>query len=136
MKSIRVSLLWFATIGVSALPLFATAAAFQYECEVKQIHDIGEGAVNNRPRDIALGQKFTISRQTGEIVGSPAYALSRGWKEFRVIDSGSNGQAYKFVAISDGFPNVVFVSVREFEKGPTKTFVYLNNFLLTTGTCI
>ena len=114
------------------------AGEFQYECEIRQIFDISNGKTEIRRSDIAVGQKITISRQTGDIVGSPAYVLNRGqgWKDFMVLDRGSSEQSYKFLAVSSGpYRWVISAMVKEYESGPTKTFLHLDNFVLTTGQC-
>jgi hypothetical protein len=138
-KDMKTKSLSLATLLLIAIvPAAANAGAFQYECEVKQVSDVEKGKATPRSRDIAIGEKFTISRQTGEIVGSKAYVLNRtqGWKEFRVLDSGGPGQSYKFIAVSSG-PNtwVIFIHVKEYEEGPDKTFTLIDNSLLTVGTC-
>ena len=60
----------------------AIAGPFQYECEVKEVYDADGGQLRQRAKDVAIGQQFTISRESGEIIGSSAYVLNRaqGWK--------------------------------------------------------
>jgi hypothetical protein len=123
----------------AALPYSAHAGPFQYDCEVAHVHHIEKGQARERKGDYRQGQRFTISRESGEMVGSGAYRLSRdqGWKVFQVVDRGSNQQAFKLLAISQGpFTNVAYVTVKEYEEGDHKTFRTCRRPMLWRSTCL
>ena len=116
----------------------ANAGAFQYDCEVKQSQTIEKSGATE-PAPISLvGWKFSVSRESGEIAGPPGLALHRGqgWKELRVLDRGSKQQSFKFVAVSSGpYTNVLYLQVTEFQAGPLKPFLLIDNTNIHTGLC-
>jgi hypothetical protein len=123
---------------ILAFALNANAGPFQYECEVKQVFDVDGGELRPVTKDIRVGQRFTISRESGEIVGGGAYALYRrqGWKAFDVLDRGSKAQSFKLLTVSQGpFTTITLVTVKEYEEEEQKTFIYYDNFSVSTGLC-
>jgi hypothetical protein len=126
-------------VGLISIGSIAHAGQYDYKCTVKQVYDIDKGAAvlqdNKRAIHVA-GQTFVVSRQTGDVIGQP-YTLNRaqGWKEFSIVDPGSDQQSFKLLAKSGGFANVVYLTVKEYEKATSKTFAYYDNFTLVVGTC-
>ena len=123
--------------AIWAAPI-AQAGQFQYECEVLEDASIQIGHVEQLKDSLLKGQRFTISRESGEVVGSVAFAMSpqHGWKQFSVLDRGSKNQSFKLLAVSPGpFTNVVYLEVKEYENGQSKSFVHYTNFGISIGVC-
>lgn len=119
--------------------LSARGGTFEYQCVATQEHSVVNGRLEPKKAgaELTRGQKFVVSRETGEIVGG-AMALNRrqGWKVLDVVDRGSAEQSFKLLAISSGRnTHVIYLEIKEFEPGPEKSFVHYSLFNVTTGTC-
>lgn len=123
------TLLMLASFQVSAANNF-------YSCQVVSDALIGGGGnlnvVSNSPR---IGEKFSVIKNTGEVIGDVMDSL----KNPKVIAAGSEKYAYKVIWVQEAAGKngafVDYLSIEESTKGKKKPFGFFSGNLLLTGFC-
>ena len=113
-----------------------TAAPNMYQCQVMSDAYIKEGGVLDILRDSPrVGQKFTVVKNTGEVIGDIMDPL----KNPKVIALGSEKNSYKVLweqkAADKKGAFVDYLNIDEFIKGKKKPFGFFSGSLLLTGFC-
>ena len=130
MKHIIVSLLLFFSFSV-----FASQST--YVCEIKQIMELsddGELIKHSGVYKSLVGSKFTIDRESGDMIGLPF--TTKSYKTITVLNKGSNEMSYKSITISHP-PNrwIMYIQVKEFVKGKLKPFWGNDGGNIFSGQC-
>ena len=124
---------------VMAFPSIGRAAAFQYECTIRQVVSLDAGKANIRSDGYEVGRKFSVSRESGAMSGFIDWRRQEGsWKMYQVVDRGSKNQSFKLLLMPEPAPytRIMYLEVKEFEQTPEKTFTYYDTFKLLTGMCL
>jgi len=113
------------------------AGELKYICTVKQIFDLsfeGELVKHEGPYESLVGNKFTIDRVSGDMIGLPF--TTRSYKTITVLERGSEEMSYKAIVISHQ-PNiwVMHIEVREFIGGKFKPFWGSEGGYIYSGLC-
>jgi hypothetical protein len=126
--------------------LLALAAAFislkayadpnLYQCQVVSDAYIRDGGALDILRDgPRMGQKFTVIKNTGELLGDVMDVL----KNPRVVSSGGGKNAYKVIWEQESADKkgvfVDYLSIDASAKGKKKPFGFFSGSLLMTGFC-
>lgn len=85
--------------------------------------------------DLHVGQKFTVQRTTGIMDGALKNAFTN---QPNVVDPGSRDDAFKVITtepMATGGVNIFVLVIKEYEKTPTKDFIFINVDALYTGVC-
>jgi hypothetical protein len=94
-----------------------------------------DGALDLVKESPRIGQKFTVVKKTGEVVGDIMDSL----KNPKVAALGSDKNAYKVIwvqkAASKNGAFVDYLSIDEFAKGKIKPFGFFSGSQLLTGFC-
>ena len=132
MKHIMVTILFFFSCG-------AFAGELTYICEIKQIAELSDDGeiISKNIGDIyksRIGNKFTIDRNTGDMIGTPF--TTKSYKTINVLDKGSKENSFKSIVLSHP-PNmwVMYIQVKEFHKGKLKPFWGTEGGNLYSGLC-
>ncbi len=132
MKHSMIILLFFFSVGVFA-------GESTYICEIKQIAELSDdGEITNKNiGDIyksRAGNKFTIDRNSGDMIGHPFNTKS--YKSINVLDKGSKENSFKSIVLSNP-PNiwVMYIQVKEFSKSELKPFWGTEGGNLYSGLC-
>jgi uncharacterized Fe-S center protein len=107
-----------------------------YVCEVVSDSYIkADGTLDLIKESSRIGQKFTVVKKTGEVVGDTMDTL----KNPKVAALGSEKNAYKVIwvqkAASKNGAFVDYLSIDEFAKGKMKPFGFFSGSQLLTGFC-
>jgi hypothetical protein len=107
-----------------------------YVCEVVSDSYIkSDGTLDLIKESSRIGQKFTVVKKTGEVVGDIMDSL----KNPKVVALGGDKNAYKVIwvqkAASKNGAFVDYLSIDEFVKGKTKPFGFFSGSQLLTGFC-
>lgn len=110
-------------------------AAGDYRCLVSAAFQVNpQGERNEEILAPMIGAEFTVDRSSGLMVGDlkNSYVTSP-----KVIDSGSEENSFKVLTLmkNDITSNVYVLTIEEFQDGPIKPFVFLNNSYVYHGTC-
>jgi len=136
MSTVNFYPLMLLAISLTAAPLQSYAAPNPYVCEVvSDSHIKADGALDLVRESPRIGQKFTVVKKTGEVIGDIMDAL----KNPRVAALGSEKNAYKVIwvqkAASKNGAFVDYLSIDEFAKGKMKPFGFFSGSQLLTGFC-
>lgn len=128
---------------ILALNLFSANAAYAskefYECtiqEIRELTDSGKMDKHTRVFSQLLKEKFTVNRNTGEMIGLPFSTES--YKEISVLDKGSKENAFKELVVSYP-PNIwiKYIYIKEYVEGDIKPFWGTDDGdKIFTGTCV
>ncbi len=107
-----------------------------YRCIVKGSYELGVAEMTpHKFSKLYLGQEFVIDRANGQMLGAPGLS-SVGWTgRNEVLDQGSHEQSYKVIYVSPAFVHVRFLLVREYDRGPVKSFMLVDDTTVLTGNC-
>lgn len=116
--------------------LHAHAAPNAYVCEVVSDSYIkADGTLDLIKESSRIGQKFTVVKKTGEVIGDIMDSL----RNPKVAALGSEKNAYKVIwvqkAASKNGAFVDYLSIDEFANGKMKPFGFFSGSQLLTGLC-
>lgn len=135
-------------LAIIAFFLFFTGPALagdlDYTCKISQVYhlkEIGEleTALESITDKDVKRESFTISRETGAIVGKTSELDTKSAKSTTVIHRGSEDSS--FVAVADfglsksGTHAYRVIKVEEYRKGTGKPFVAMGDLTIVSGTC-
>lgn len=119
----------FALIGTTN-----ASAAVDYRCNIERVVAASEGKSNQ----MYIGKQFSVDRQTGLMIG----ALKNSYvTDPQVIDHGSLDASFKVVTTmrkdqgAGAGSNIYALTINEFQDGPRKPFIFLNNDEAFMGWC-
>ncbi len=122
-------------ISLIAFSSITEAGVFSYECIVKKVYDVNDAGILKISvnQSVFEGSKFSVSRQTGDIVGETLTTIRS--KNIRVINFGSKEYSFKTVAEFEG--QVQLLEIQEFREGNEKPFVAssMGGAGIVTGIC-
>ena len=139
----RISHLLCAALG-SCFVGDTRAGEYAYTCDVLHIYSLQEdGSLQTFPdspvEKLMKKNSFSVSRETGVLVGNSAGLDTTLAKSTRVMNRGSAANAFEAVADFGEFRNgshpYQFLSIDEFRKEPSKPFVLMGHGHIVTGTC-
>jgi hypothetical protein len=140
---------------------YSEAGTFSYECTVQQYavldtvvsepHELspdgplvlsGGNKGSDAARTIAnaigelyIGQRFQVDRKSGVVLGK-AFAFNAAAKERKVVDEGSDKQAFKLLTMSHPpFISWQTLTVAEHSAGSAKPFLMVHDTEILAGTC-
>ncbi|QWE08173.1 hypothetical protein [Polynucleobacter ibericus] len=116
--------------------LQAYAAPNAYVCEVVSDSYVkADGTLDLIKESSRIGQKFTVVKKTGEVIGDIMDSL----RNPKVAALGSEKNAYKVIwvqkAASKNGAFVDYLSIDEFANGKMKPFGFFSGSQLLTGLC-
>ena len=117
-------------------PLQAYADPHFYQCQVMSDAYIkADGSLDVLRDSPRAGEKFTVIKGTGEVIGDVMDALNNP----KVIPSIGGKYSYKVIweqkAEGNGGAFVDYLNIDEFVKGKKKPFGFFSGSLLLTGLC-
>ena len=122
----------------------ACAGERDYTCSVRHVYRLQEiGSLETSP-DSEMEKRmkrtsFTISRETGAIVGKSSNLDTSLAKSTLVIHRGSEENSFEavadFGAFKSGTHPYQVIKVKEYQKGSEKPFVAMGDMEIITGTC-
>ena len=117
-------------------PLQAYADPHFYQCQVMSDAYIkADGSLDVLRDSPRVGEKFTVIKGTGEVIGDVMDALNNP----KVIPSIGGKYSYQVIweqkAEGSGGAFVDYLNIDEFVKGKKKPFGFFSGSLLLTGLC-
>ncbi len=117
-------------------PLQAYADSHFYQCQVMSDAYIkADGSLDVLRDSPRVGEKFTVIKGTGEVIGDVMDALNNP----KVLASGNGKGSYKVLWEQNAAGNngafVDYLNIDEFVKGKKKPFGFFSGGLLLTGLC-
>lgn len=117
-------------------PLQAYADPHFYQCQVMSDAYIkADGSLDVLRDSPRVGEKFTVIKGTGEVIGDVMDALNNP----KVFPSIGGKNSYKVIweqkAEGSGGAFVDYLNIDEFVKGKKKPFGFFSGSLLLTGLC-
>ena len=108
-----------------------------YICTVDQVLELSDKGILEETKGTytsVIGKRFTIDRNSGDMIGYPF--ATKSYKSITVLDKGSTENAYKSISISHP-PNIwaMYVYVKEFQKGKMKPFWGNEGSYIFSGNC-
>ena len=104
-----------------------------YECVVGNTSVIlGDGGELSR-WTFRQGEKFIVDKQSGRMLG--ALSNHNAFGNPKVIDRGSEDQAYKVITVFEPFTEINVLYVQEFRDGENKPFSFTDGGRTYTGLC-
>lgn len=116
---------WTAVL-VALIGTANASAAVDYPCTIERVVAAYEGKSNQ----VYIGKQFSVDRQTGLMIG----ALKNSYvTDPQVIDHGSLETSFKVVTTMrkdqgvGASSNIYALTINEYQDGPKKPFIFLNN---------
>lgn len=130
----------------AVLLLFTSSAAapgeFAYTCQVSHVYSLANsGSLERIPalEKVMKENSFSVSRETGALVGKSKTLDTSRAKSTRVLTKGSTQNAFSAVADFGAFENGThpyqYIQIQEFLKGAAKPFVVMGEVGIVTGIC-
>lgn len=124
---------WIAAL-VALIGAVNASASVDYRCKIERVVAASEGKYNQ----MYIGKQFSVDRQTGLMIG----ALKNSYvTDPQVIDHGSPETSFKVVTTmrkdqgAGAGSNIYALTINEFQDGPRKPFIFLNNDEAFMGWC-
>ena len=129
-------LLTLLSVIAAVIPCKVFADPNLYQCQVMSDAYISNGGALEVVRDSPrVDQKFTVIKNTGEVIGDVMDAL----KNPKIVASGGGKNSYKVIweqeAVGKNGAFVDYLSIQESVKGKKKPFGFFSGSLLLTGLC-
>ncbi len=132
MRKIERYILFFALYAYTS---FSYSGDLSYNCVIKKVYDVNETGelVASSFESEFKGSKFSVSRETGRIIGNTLTTVLA--KETRVINYGSNENSFK--AIAEFESQFQLIEINEFKKDNKKPFIAssMGGAGIVTGIC-
>lgn len=113
----------------------SSASDLTYNCGITKVYDVNDTGelVSSGFENQFKGKKFSVSRETGKIIGDILTTVLA--KETRVVNFGSNESSFKAVAEFEG--QFQLIEIQEFKKGVKKPFIAssMGGAGIVTGMC-
>ena len=134
-------------LNAAALLVCSSGMAFggeqSYTCEVGHVYSLAVGGtLETLPalEKIMREKSFSVSRETGALIGNSLTLDTTLASSTRVISRGSKDNSFTAVAdyeegLANGIHRHQFLMVEEFREGTVKPFVVLGQVGMVTGTC-
>jgi hypothetical protein len=120
----------------------AEAGEYAYTCEVSHVYDLGNnGLLKTLPalENVMKENSFSVSRETGALIGNSLTLDTSLAKSIHVINKGSTENSFEAIADFGDFKNGThpfqFIKIEEFSKGVEKPFVVMGEVGIVTGIC-
>lgn len=122
----------------------ASAGEFAYTCEVSHVYSLTDsGSLKTFSKSelekIVKKSSFSVSRETGALIGNSASLDTSLAKSTHVIHRGSKDNSFKATADFGNFENGThpyqFLEIQEFRKEAKKPFVVMGALGIVTGIC-
>jgi hypothetical protein len=124
-------------VALLATPVSAIAAQ-DYRCTIKHVVSASSAPNQEAQSSAYVGKEFTVERRSGLMAGVLKNSFST---KPVVIDLGSTENSYKVVTtmrreqgVGAG-SNIYALTIQEYEAGPAKPFVFLQNDMAFFGQC-
>lgn len=124
---------WTAAL-VALIGTANVSASVDYRCKIERVLAASEGKSNQ----MYIGKQFSVDRQTGLMIG----ALKNAYvTDPQVIDHGSPETSFKVLTTmrkdqgAGAGSNIYALTINEFQDGPRKPFIFLNNDEAFMGWC-
>ena len=124
------------SLVLAMAPLGAIANPNIYQCEVvSDLYIKQDGALDLMQNSSRIGQRFTVIKKTGEIIGDVMDSLNKP----RVIVSGADKNSYKLIwqqksSASNGV-YIDYLSIDGSVSASKKPFGFFSGSLLMSGWC-
>jgi hypothetical protein len=122
----------------------ASAGEFSYTCEVSHVYNLEKnGELKTFPdsmlEKIVKENTFSVSRETGMLIGNSASMDTSRAKTITVINKGTKENSFKAIADFGNFENgnhpFQIIEIEEFSVGTEKPFVLMGELGIVTGVC-
>ncbi|PYD04894.1 hypothetical protein DND90_13070 [Pseudomonas syringae pv. maculicola] len=124
---------WTAAL-VALIGAANASAAVDYRCTIERVVAASEGKSNQ----MYINKQFSVDRQTGLMIG----ALKNSYvTNPQVLDHGSLETSFKVVTTmrkdqgAGAGSNIYALTINEYQDGPRKPFIFLNNDEAFLGWC-
>jgi hypothetical protein len=119
-----------------------SAGDFAYTCEVRHVYSLANnGSLETLPalEKTMKENSFSVSRETGALIGNSLTLDTSFAKSTRVINRGAKENSFTAVADLGAFENGThpyqYIRIEEFRKGAAKPFVVMGEVGIVTGIC-
>lgn len=124
------------SLVLAMAPLGAIANPNIYQCEVvSDLYIKQDGALDLMQNSSRIGQRFTVIKKTGEIIGDVMDSLNKP----RVIVSGADKNSYKLIWQQKSSANngvyIDYLSIDGSVSASKKPFGFFSGSLLMSGWC-
>ena len=122
----------------------ASSGEFSYTCEVKHLYNLNQNGLletfpDSELEKIMKKSSFSVSRETGALIGNSATLDTSLAKSTRVIISGSKENSFRAIADFGDFKSgnhpYQFIEIEEFNKEVKKPFVLMGELGIITDIC-
>jgi hypothetical protein len=118
----------------------SSASDKNYKCEILQgLTQTAEGKLKNSAFTdtlVKLNKNFTVNRQSGKInVTNNGLVNENNFGKPKVLDKGSNEQAFKVLTIYQPNISVDYLEIQEFTDSYIKPFIFLSSGNIYSGIC-
>lgn len=129
-----------AWVGMVALVAATTNAwaSSDYLCTIERAVSAQQSESHAKYTQMYIGKQFTVERQTGLMAG----ALKNSYVTApQVISYGSTGESFKAVTTmrkdqgAGAGSNIYALTIDEYQEGPVKPFIFLENSDAYLGQC-
>lgn len=120
-----------AALACNSLPAYSKT----YSCVVQGAYQVEKGALERHPlANHYVGERFEIDSETGRMTGD-GFASTQWMGRKEILDPGSSEQSFKLLFVTPPFVSVRLVTVNEYDPGPMKNFLIMENNSTFTGMC-
>ena len=128
------------SIALLVIGMKVWAVGPDYKCKIERLSFASgdSGSSYETYKELYLGKEFTVDRKSGVMVGE----LKNSYvTRPQVIDFGSSENSYKVVTTmrtdqgAGAGSNIYALNIEEFESGPKKPFVFMENNRIFFGFC-
>jgi hypothetical protein len=119
-----------------------SAGDFAYACKISHVYNLGnDESLETSPEleKIIKESTFSVSRETGALIGNSIAFDTSLAKQTRVINRGSTTNSFEAIADFGKFKNGThpfqFIKISEFRTGADKPFVLMGEVGIATGVC-
>jgi hypothetical protein len=115
----------------------ALAGDTHYNCVIISASQLTEKGTLDSHRSLksTLGEKFTVDRMTGRVIGGP---LDNSQMKIELIDKGSNEMSFQAFAQAQARTHTTHIEIQEFVRSSEKPFVGTTTLYFPgvySGTC-
>ena len=112
-----------------------TFALDGYKCVVKDATQLKDDGTQSEAKDVlvTIGDEFVVDKVTGRMIGRLSnHSMNR---QPKVIDFGSDDQAFKALTIFEPYVTVNYLYIEEYAQSFQKPFFFVEYQRYITGLC-
>lgn len=115
---------------------YASPLPSDYVCKILDVKKLSDGGriIADDAFTFTIGMEFGVVRETGEIIGKTLSNQNANGSP-KVLDIGSDRQAFKAITIYEPFVSVSYLMIKEYEDGSDKPFIFYDVYSTYSGLC-